>query len=61
MDKKLATDSWFEGLCKNCHSNVVVCQSSTKDYFYYCSQKRCKNHDGVEIYYYEDVPDFILF
>ena len=54
------TDSWFfDGNCKNCGSNIVVCQAKEKDYLYYCSQKNCVNHKGVETYDMDDAPDFI--
>lgn len=55
-----ATDSWFNGICKDCKSNIVVCQSKEKDYFYYCSQKRCKNHEGVELYDDDEYPEFLM-
>lgn len=54
-------DSWFmeDWHCKECGSNIVVCQSKDKDYFYYCSQKYCKNHTGTEQYDMDDFPDFV--
>lgn len=45
--------------CKKCDSNIVVCQSKEFDYFYYCSQKGCKNHKGEEKYDTDELPNFI--
>ena len=55
------TSSWIDMKvkCKECGSMIVVCQSEDKDYHYYCSQKQCKNHIGVETYDDEDYPDFV--
>lgn len=41
--------SWFTGICKDCGFNVVVTQPDEKthptdDYWWYCSNKKCKNH-----------------
>jgi len=39
--------TWIEKdiVCKNCDSNIVVCQPrSSYDYWYYCSNKMCENH-----------------
>jgi len=40
--------SWIETdiVCKDCDYNIVVCQTSEPgtDYWYYCSNKSCKNH-----------------
>lgn len=54
-------NSWVDlkVFCKECDSMIVVCQSKDKDYHYYCSQKLCKNHDGVETYDDEGYPDFV--
>ena len=58
----LNTDSWFleDFRCRDCNSNIVVCQSNEKDYFYYCSQKKCKNHVGEEKFDQDDFADFIV-
>ena len=38
--------SWFTGTCRDCGYNVVVTQAIEKymDYWWYCSNKECKNH-----------------
>lgn len=39
--------TWFfkSTVCKDCDSNIVVCQAHPpNDYWYYCSNKMCKNH-----------------
>jgi len=41
--------SWFSGICNDCGYNVVVTQSELEDYFWYCSNKYCKNHEGEEL------------
>ena len=55
------TDTWIDMKvkCKLCGSMIVVCQSKDKDYHYYCSQKQCKNHQGIETYDDENYPDFL--
>ena len=42
-------DSWFAGLCRLCGYKVIVTQPDvkrfpTKDYWWYCSNKRCEKH-----------------
>jgi hypothetical protein len=41
--------SWFAGTCTDCGYNVVVTQPDPEidpcaDYWWYCSNKKCKNH-----------------
>ena len=36
------------GVCKDCDSNLVICQSILHDYWWYCSNKMCKNHHPGE-------------
>lgn len=47
------SSTWMvsSGVCKDCESNLVICQPTTGkgDYHWYCSQKGCKNHEGEEI------------
>ena len=41
------TSTWIEEkiVCKDCDSNIIVCQPrDLYDYWYYCSNKMCKNH-----------------
>ena len=42
--------SWFctFEVCKDCDSNLVICQSPKSDYWWYCSDKDCKNHHPGE-------------
>lgn len=54
------TDSWFYKNCRHCGSNVVICQATEKDYHYYCSQKTCKNHEGIELYDMDEDPEFVF-
>lgn len=49
------SSSWFSGLCKECGYNVVVTQSKKFDYFWYCSNKYCKHHEGHEAFDDEDI------
>lgn len=48
----MKTDSWISEKyeCSICHSNIIYCQSKYKDYYIYCSQKFCENHNGAEVY-----------
>jgi len=44
------TSSWFAGIC-TCGYKVVVTQPSVKsdmDYWWYCSNKECANHNPGE-------------
>lgn len=43
-----STSTWFGGSCTACGANLVVCQANSADYWWYCSQKGCKNHDPGE-------------
>lgn len=46
-DKNLDERSWFRGKCKDCGFNIVVTQPDPNicaDYWWYCSNKKCKNH-----------------
>ena len=43
--------SWISGYCKDCGYNVIVTQPNSEkypaaDYWWYCSNKQCKNHLG---------------
>lgn len=45
----MSASSWFKGICIDCGYNVIVTQPDTKrfpdcDYWWYCSNKKCKNH-----------------
>ena len=45
--------SWFTGICKECGYPIVVTQPDaerfpTADYWWYCSNKKCKNHQEGE-------------
>ena len=42
--------SWFIGECKNCGYKVIVTQPTEYgcDYWWYCSNKQCKNHHPGE-------------
>lgn len=42
------TASWLSGLCTDCGYPIVVTQSRDMDYWWYCSNKECKNHDPGE-------------
>lgn len=46
------SNSWIElnCVCKDCDSNIIICQPSERgaDYWYYCSNKKCKNHETGE-------------
>lgn len=35
--------------CKDCGYNLIITQSKQHDYFWYCSNKYCKNHSGEEL------------
>ena len=42
-------DSWFAGLCRLCGYKVIATQPDvkcfpTKDYWWYCSNKKCEKH-----------------
>ncbi len=45
--------SWFlsdgKEVCKKCGYKVIVTQSVDADYFYYCSNKYCYNHNGEQL------------
>jgi len=45
------SSSWFvdDGFCKECGYKVIITQSIKADYFWYCSNKYCKNHEGEEL------------
>ena len=50
---KLDVRSWFRSICKDCGCNVIVTQPDvenfpTDDYWWYCSNKKCKNHEKGE-------------
>ena len=56
--------SWFRGICKVCGFNVVVTQPDTlkhpdKDYWWYCSNKKCINHEVGEHTGDMGFPDWI--
>lgn len=43
------TSSWFDGICKECGYRVIITQPDdksfpAKDHWWYCSNKKCKNH-----------------
>lgn len=45
----METTSWFTGNCKDCKYNVIVTQPDSIrfpfcDYWWYCSNKKCHNH-----------------
>ena len=42
--------AWIDGTCKDCGFPVIITQASDKfaDYWYYCSNKECKNHHPGE-------------
>lgn len=45
------TKSWFDGQCCDCGFNVIITQPDVvnfpiSDYWWYCSNKLCKNHIG---------------
>lgn len=42
--------SWIVSfaVCKDCGSNLIICQSPKADYWWYCSDKLCENHNPGE-------------
>ena len=42
------TRSWFCGICNDCGFNLIVTQGRKWDYWWYCSNKECKNHHPGE-------------
>lgn len=54
------TSSWILGapienkcsdtVCTACEYPIIVTQSNTKDYHYYCSNRDCVNHKGEDAY-----------
>lgn len=60
MRFKISSSSWFKGLCNDCGYNIIVTQPKYKDYYYYyCSNKYCKNHKGKELYDTDGFPNFV--
>ncbi|WP_425341295.1 hypothetical protein [Brevibacillus borstelensis] len=61
----LDSRSWFSGTCKACGYNVVVTQPDVKnfpyaDYWWYCSNKKCKNHELGEHTGDMDFPEWVV-
>lgn len=57
--------SWFSGTCKACGYNVVVTQPDVinfpyADYWWYCSNKKCKNHELGEHTGDMDFPEWVV-
>lgn len=46
------SSSWLlkNSVCNKCSYEIVVTQSKDFDYFYYCSNKGCENHQGEELF-----------
>lgn len=63
--RKMDTRSWFAGICKECGFNVVVTQPKNidtvpdNDYWWYCSNKECKNHEKGEETGDMQIPDWV--
>ena len=57
----MGSQSWFAKYseCLDCGYPVVVTQSPTTDYWWYCSNKMCKNHQGIELGDMEGAPDWV--
>lgn len=58
--------SWFAGICKECGSNVVITQPNAKeyphdDYWWYCSNKECHNHQPGEHTGDMEKPDWVEY
>ena len=58
------TRSWFTGTCRDCGYNVVVTQPHAEvfpdmDYWWYCSNKRCKHHSTGEHTGDMETPDWV--
>lgn len=52
--------SWMRGSCKECGYNVVVAQPMPDSaFFWYCSNKLCKNHKG-ENTINKEIPEFVI-
>jgi len=56
--------SWFTGICKDCGFNVVITQPDedrfpTDDYWWYCSNKSCKNHEEGEHTGDDETPSWV--
>jgi hypothetical protein len=61
--ERVAKTSWFTGLCGNCNYNIVVTQPDhlnfpTDDYWWYCSNKKCKHHEVGEHTGDQDYPEW---
>lgn len=54
--------SWFSSryVCGACGYPIVVTQAPDADYWYYCSNKLCKNHGGVQLFDDDDLPDWTV-
>lgn len=50
------SSSWLlkDSVCNKCSYEIVVTQSRVADFFYYCSNKECENHQGEELFDDED-------
>lgn len=63
--KPKESSTWFRGFCNSCGSKLVVCQTDCSlqeysDYWWYCSQKGCENHDPGEQTGDMEEPSFLL-
>ena len=56
-----AGSSWWlrQVVCEKCSYKIVVTQSKEYDYFYYCSNKYCEHHEGVEAMDMDDEPTWV--
>jgi hypothetical protein len=61
MKEPKRTVSWFSGYCKDCGYPIVVTQTGNDDfdYWWYCSNKLCKNHEKGEQTGDMDVPSWV--
>lgn len=60
--KHIDDRSWFSGTCKDCGYNVVITQPIPEvlaDYWWYCSNKACENHQFGMHTADMDVPEWV--
>jgi hypothetical protein len=49
-NRKYLNRIWIAGQCKVCGNPVIITGESDADYFIYCSNNYCENHQGISVY-----------